>query len=349
MPRALIFSLLLLFTACSDTDLQATIKLQGSTMGTQYHITLVRPNNTNNSELKKQVDDLLVEINQQMSTYIPSSEISQFNQTKQQDWFPVSSDFAHVVSSAQDVSKRTDGAFDITVAPLIDLWGFGAKERLVTPSDLQVVNTLQNTGYQLLEVRLSPPALRKQNSELRIDLSAIAKGFAVDKIAKLLDQKGYIDYLVEIGGEIRNRGFNQKGKPWQIGIETPDHEDWRVNKTLLSSNLAVATSGDYRNFFIKEGVRYSHTINPVAGKPVTNSLASITILHKSTMMADAYATAFMVMGDEKGKAFAKANGLRVNMISRKASGYQNWQNIDELRMPQSLGKCQKRDGCVYFE
>jgi thiamine biosynthesis lipoprotein len=192
---------------------------------------------------------------------------------------------------------------------------------------------LQNTGYQLLEVRSTPPALRKLNNKLRIDLSAIAKGFAVDKIAEFLDQKQVTDYLVEIGGELRNRGFNQKGKPWQIGIETPEKNSSKISQALLTSNVALATSGDYRNYFIKDGVRFSHTINPSTGKPTTHKLASVTVLHKSTMMADAYATALMVLGENKGKDFSKTQNIKVNMIIRNNDyGFSIWKNFDETKL-----------------
>lgn len=334
MTRALIFTILLLFTACSDTDKKSTIKFQGSTMGTQYHIVLVLPNNQhiNTDELKKQVDNLLLEINQQMSTYIPTSEISLFNQYKQKSWFPVSNDFMQVASSAQSVSKQSNGAFDITVAPLIDLWGFGATTQFTAPTDQQIRTAMKNTSYQLLEVRNSPPALRKLNPNLRIDLSAIAKGFAVDKIWEFLNQNNYSDYLVEIGGEVRNRGLNQRGNPWKIGIEAPENNGLRVNQALLTSNIAVATSGDYRNYFIKDGVRFSHTINPKTGKPIMHKLASITVVHKSAMMADVYATALMVLGDKKGKAFANINEIKVNMVIRNQSGFQSWKNFDDAKL-----------------
>ena len=337
---------LVFFTACSKPDSKSVIKFQGSTMGTQYHIVIVPEKNQNDNinestiELQKQVDALLLEINQQMSTYISDSEISKFNRYQQLDWFPVSKDLARVVSSAQAVSKITQGAFDITIAPLIDLWGFGSKVQLATPTDEQIKNALQKSGYQRLEVRNESPALRKRNNALRIDLSAIAKGFAVDTIAEFLNQNQYNDYLVEIGGELRNRGFNPKGKPWKIGIQSPENEAMHIKHRLLTSNLAIATSGDYRNYFIKDGVRYSHTINPVTGKPVAHNLASISVLHESAMMADAYATALMVLGDEKGKAFAKKHQLRVNMVTRGAQNNQHWQNIDDIKIPQSLQKCE---------
>ena len=205
MPEKLnlVFLLLLAFILSACVDKNKQIKISGKTMGTQYHIVVVVPpdeSSANQYMLQKEVDARLTAISQQMSTYDTHSEISQFNKYKKTDWFSVSKDFSRVVSKAQDISKLTNGAFDITVAPLIDLWGFGAKNQLEPPSEQQINKALKNTGYKLLEVRLSPPAIRKQNNRIRIDLSAIAKGFAVDKIADLLDQKSFSDYLVEIGG-----------------------------------------------------------------------------------------------------------------------------------------------------
>jgi len=352
--HALIHFALLFLTACSDQASKAVIKFQGSTMGTRYHIVLVtaKDQHTDIDNIKKQVDALLLEINQQMSTYINDSEISLFNQYKNDDWFSVSNDFALVVANAQKFSKLSQGAFDITVAPLIDLWGFGAKTQLTTPTDQQIHNALKNTGYQLLAVRTSPPALRKLNPNLRIDLSAIAKGYAVDKISGLLSQNHYSNYLVEIGGEVKNHGLNQNNKSWRIGIEIPENDNFHVSKTLLSSNIGIATSGDYRNYFIKDGIRYSHTINPNDGKPIRHKLASVTVLHESTMTADAYATTLMVLGEVEGKKFAEDNKLRVNMTIRNTSDnhkWGNWQTIDDANTQQSDYKCNKEEPCAYLE
>ncbi len=336
MRRALellLFFILASLLGCAEKNNETL--LTGKTMGTQYHISVITSptkNQIDQAALQAEIDTLLDEINQQMSTYLPNSEISQFNQYKKIDWFTVSEDFSYVVSSAQDVSRLTHGAFDITVAPLIGLWGFGVTSQLTPPTQQQISGVLKNIGYQQLDVRLSPPALRKLNKNLSIDLSAIAKGFAVDKITELLSHKNYANFLVEIGGEVRNRGLNQKGKPWKIGIEIPGKNMGRVNKVLSISNMALATSGDYRNFYIKDGIRFSHTINPNTGKPITHKLSSVTVLHESTMLADAYATALMVLGSAKGKTFAKEKALKVNMIIRSNSGNQVWTNFDESKL-----------------
>jgi len=356
---------LLLFVLGACEKKKADFNINGKTMGTQYHITIVGSlagSKFSHTSLQSEIDLLLNKINQQMSTYITDSEISQFNQFTEKQWFPVSSDLAFVVLSSLEVSKQTSGAFDITLAPLIDLWGFGATEQLNFPQNEEIDEALKDVGYTLLEVSLDPAALRKSKPKLRIDLSAIAKGYAVDKVSDFLTLNGYKNYLVEIGGEIRAQGKSASGFPWRIGIEMPDRFDGKVKEHLLVSNISLATSGDYRNYFMNKGIRYSHTLDPRTGKPVTHNLASVTVLHNSAMMADAYATALSVMGEEKGKRFVEdqARKMRVNMITRKKLGFTHWQNIDEIKIPQSSNNCEvdgikmnknskKWGGCIYLD
>lgn len=301
-------------------------------MGTQYHISITLHTDSpkdSKDHLKKQIDHLLVEINQQMSTYINDSEISQFNRYAQIDWFPVSNDFAFVTQAALDISQQTKGAFDITVSPFIDLWGFGSKTQYTPPSKEQLINLMPYVGYRHLKINKTQNSLQKDTEKLRIDLSAIAKGFAVDKISQFLKHKGYKNHLVEIGGEVRATGKNTANKDWQIAIEQPGAGEEKVNRILTLRDKAVATSGDYRNYFIKDNIRYSHTIDPKTGAPVKHNLASVTVLHESTMYADAYATALMVMGEIDGKTFALKHNLKVNMIIRvKNNHYKTWSNFN---------------------
>ncbi len=321
-------------------------------MGTRYHINLVvTPKDKSlpsKARIKDTIDGLLLSLNQQMSTYIADSEISRFNQYKKTDWFPVSRDFALVASAAQGVSQASKGAFDITIAPLIERWGFGAKAQFEIPDAVEIKAIQKNTGFTKLAVRENPPALKKSNKNIQIDLSAIAKGFAVDKIIQALQAMGFSNALVEIGGEIRNIGFNQQGKPWRIGIEAPDHAT-TVSDSLLTSNTSLATSGNYRNFFVKDGVSYSHTISPVTGSPVKHDMRSITVIHDSAMLADAYATAFMVLGSEKTKQFVRQNQIRVSFYYGSDSKLKHWQSIDKTKEKWLGEKCQKVGGCTYYE
>lgn len=322
------FLIVVTLSACSDPD--KIIKINGNTMGTQYHISIVSTLDNNQikpSELQHEIELLLTKVNQQMSTYQADSEISTFNHYNKTDWFGVSKDFAFVVATAQQISIITQGAFDITIAPLINLWGFGTEIPHSTPTNIQIKKLIKHTGYKLLNVRINPPALRKFDKDLHIDLSAIAKGFAVDKISNYLKSRGVNNYLVEIGGEIQSRGKNQKGKRWVVAIANPNPEHSTKNQLLKISNQALATSGNYQNYFIKNGVRYSHTLNPRTGYPIKHKLASVTVVHSSTMMADAFATAIMVMGEIKGEKFAQDKNLKVNLIYKDKGSFKTWQNI----------------------
>ena len=284
-------------------------------MGTTYHITLDAPltlTKSNQLKLSKEIDGLLQVVNLRMSTYKEDSLISRFNQSTQSTWFKVPQNFLNVVKAAHNVSKSTQGAFDITVAPLVNLWGFGKAKKIKTPTPKQLLTIREQVGYQKLEYQENPPAIRKKHSALEIDLSAIAKGFAVDKISDYLLEQHYKNFMVEIGGELRVSGNSPKGGKWRIVIRNPDLNSPNIKqKVLLLSDSAVATSGNYLNYFIKDKVRYSHILDPRTGKPKTQKAMSVTVVHKSAMMADAYATALMVLGQKNGQQLADQIGLEI--------------------------------------
>jgi thiamine biosynthesis lipoprotein len=285
----------------------------GTTMGTSYLVKIARlPPEIPQKQLQAAIDTRLEKINEQMSTYRPMSEISRFNRSSGLDWFEVSTETAQVVHAALFVSAETQGAFDVTVGPLVNLWGFGPDpgDRVV-PRRIEIDAARAKIGRQYLKVRMSPPALRKIHADLQVDLSAIAKGFAVDMIAELLEHDGIASYLVEIGGEIRTRGLKKNGRAWTVGIARPDPDRRMVQEVILLHDHALATSGDYRNLFAQNGKRYSHTIDPKTGWPVAHHLASVTVVADRCMQADAWATAFMVLGPEKGYDLAVARNLAV--------------------------------------
>ncbi len=300
-------------------------------MGTRYHIRIPIESANKDAlrwkQLQRDIDALLLAINKEMSTYIADSSISRFNQSKNTNWFPVSRRFLSVINTAQSVSLATQGAFDITVMPLVNLWGFGTINKTAIPSQQQIKRSLNQIGYQSLQTRQQPAAIRKQKPELSIDLSAIAKGYAVDAIGIWLEKHGVKRYLVEIGGEIRVRGKNKQNQAWRIAIEKPTTLARSVQQGLLLNNIAIATSGDYRNYYEKEGKRYSHTINPKTGYPITHKLASVTVLNKSAMIADVQATAMMVLGEKQGRVYAEKQGLLVYMIIRGEDGFSVWHNL----------------------
>ncbi len=293
--------------------------IRGQTMGTTYMIKYVGKTDAlpKTEKIKKAVEKILKKVNRQMSTYLPYSEISRFNKYKQNDWFEISADLTEVVEKALLVSEKSAGAFDITVGPLVNLWGFGpqAKPEKVPPAE-KIKEVKKYTGCRNLSVRHSPPAIKKDIPGIYCDLSGIAKGFGVDKVAEYLDSRDIEDYLVEIGGEVRTKGKNKDNRCWRLGVAAPDN-GLGIYKTLPLKNAAMATSGDYRNYFEENGIRYSHTINPVTGKPITHKLVSVTVIHDSCTYADAMATAINVLGPEKGYRLAQQEKLAVLLIIKE--------------------------------
>ncbi len=292
-------------------------------MGTLYRIKVSElPPGTTREELTSKIEAELDRINDQMSTYRPESEISRFNRQGTENWFEVSPETAQVVLQALRVSEASGGAFDITVAPLVNLWSFGPQNRDPSvPDDREIRAAMKRVGYRKVQVRTSPPALRKLKGDLQIDLAAIAKGFGVDRIAELFERTGLSGYIVEIGGEIRVRGSKPGGSSWTVGIETPTEDRFGIQEVLSLHTGALATSGDYRNFFKADGKRYSHTIDPRTGRPVAHDLASVTVIADSCMKADAWATALTVLGPEKGLKLAQDRGLAALFLIRSGEGF----------------------------
>jgi thiamine biosynthesis lipoprotein len=268
------------------------------TMGTICHITVSGSiRKAELQTLRGQIDAALLNVNDQMSTWQPDSEISLFNAFHSEVLFPVSPEFSRVIRRALEISSLTDGAFDPTVKPLVDYWGFGSGE---AESSLDAVR--ETVGWQ--KVIVSESGLNKRNDALQLDLSAIAKGYGVDRVAEVIQASGRIDYMVEIGGEVVTSGTNPTGSPWRIGVESPDPEQAfgaSIFQVLELSGHALATSGDYRNFRERDdGSRYSHLIDPRTGHPAKTDIAAVSVLASNCMDADAVATALFVMGSEKG-------------------------------------------------
>ncbi len=298
------------------------VTISSSTMGTTFQVKIVQSEMTLDMDvLEREINARLTEVNRQMSTYQDNSEITQFNRSRTTDWFGVSSDFAYVLHIAREISTWSDGAFDVTIGPLVNLWGFGPNaipDRVPSPDSIDATQTL--VGYEKIRVDLSAPAIKKELPEIYCDLSAIAKGFGVDRIASYLDSLGINRYFIEIGGELRTKGHNHLRQLWRIGIASPAGQG-ELQKALALHNMSMATSGDYHNYFERDGVRYSHTIDPRTGRPITHALASVTVLHKSCAYADGLATAINVMGPEKGFAFAEKRNLAVFMIVRQGDEF----------------------------
>lgn len=317
-----------LFVLAGCDQRGVTVKLAGETMGTVYSVQIVT--NADQAEVESisaRVDSLLIQVNNQMSTYQEDSELSRFNSAPPGAWFPVSAELATLIDQAGVLHDLSEGAFDVTVGPLVNLWGFGPSfapsgvDGRAPPTQQTIKATIERIGQERVRVRHSPPALYK-SSALYLDLSAIAKGYAVDVLADMLGTSGLTSYLVEIGGEIRAHGYNAQGLPWRIGIERPDiHSRGMVLKTINVVNSAVATSGDYRNFFVHDGVRYSHMIDARTGWPVRHELAAVTVLAESAAYADGLATLLYILGPEKGLSVAESQKLAALFVVRQDEGY----------------------------
>ena len=296
---------LLFFIRCADIENQYTIS--GNTMGTTYLVKIITPdNNYEIGSIEKSIDSLLIQLNKQMSTWDPESEISQFNNWNSKVPFAVSNDFLNVVKKSITISKNTGGLFDPTVFDLMSLWGFGPNPRSGFPDMEDVNRVLEHTGIGQIEITDS--VLVKRNKRCKLDLNAIAKGYGVDKTFNLLNQKGFNNIFVEIGGEVKCSGKNIKNKSWSIGIEDPSDDgnyEKKISAIISVPNGAIATSGNYRNIVDLDGEILGHTINPQTGFPIQTDVLSVSVLSNSCMESDAWATALMAMNHQTGFALVE--------------------------------------------
>ena len=277
-------------------------KLEGRTMGTTWHVTVV--GRTTVAGLQEKIDRRLEEVNQSFSTYREDSEINRFGRFARAGVeFPISPDFHRVMTTAARVHALSGGAWDGTVRPLVDVWGFGPSRAVGEPPAPETIEALlADVGFDQVEIR--PGALVKRRASVTLDLSSIAKGYGVDQVGQVIRGEGFRDFLVEIGGEIYGAGSRRDGRPWRVGINRPRAEAApdEIYRVVALRDAAFATSGDYRNYFVRDGVRYSHVLDPRTGRPVTNGVVSVSVLAPDCTLADGLATAVMVMGAEAGLA-----------------------------------------------
>jgi FAD:protein FMN transferase len=307
VKKSIIISLVLLCLIALSvvTRLEREYGFSGNTMGTTYHIQVVARYFYSPSQLKQKVDKRLDDINQSMSTYSRASEITRFNNSAAiEKKIRVSPDFFFVMTVAQGLYRLTQGAWDGTVKPLVDLWGFGndgRKEKI--PEDQEIQKLFQTVGFHRIEV-LKDGHLRKKIPQITVDLGSIVPGYAVDEISELIRKNGIEDFIVEIGGEVYASGLRKDKKPWRVGISTPraDAPFDLIYKAVDLQNKAMSTSGNYRNFFEKNGIRYSHILDPKTGYPIRNGVVSVSVISDTCAFADGLATGLMVMGPEAGIA-----------------------------------------------
>jgi len=317
----------LALAGCSFEPEENVWEISGPVFGTEYHINVVLPDDQPRLEaLAAGIEGELEKVDAAMSTWRADSELSQLNQAEDQsEWMDLSEPLHEVLARAQAISELTDGAFDVTIGPVVNLWGFGPKARPEqVPSDEELARVLAATGHDKLELRERPPAARAEPRQY-IDLSAIAKGYGVDAVARYLDSEGIEAYLVEIGGEVRVNGRKPGGDAWRLAIEEPTSEARQVNRIVALESRAMATSGDYRNYYESEGRRFSHTIDPGTGRPIKHNLASVTVIADDCMSADALATGFNVMGFEQAQALATRENIPAYFIVRTENGFETHQ------------------------
>lgn len=310
-----LFVCLLILAGCQpQKPANVQVVLSGPIMGTQYRITAIVSPELDVEALEESVLAAMQAVNQSMSTYIEGSELSQLNRALAGEVTPLSISLAEVLTQAQSISVLSDGAFDVTLAPAINLWGFGPNGRITQKPSEQTLNDLRaSVGYQNIE--LQEQGLRKKSDSVSIDLSAIAKGYGVDQAANVLQRSGVTDYLVNIGGELKASGRNIDQQVWRVGIEKP-HILGGIQKVVALVNSAIATSGDYRNYYIIDGQHYSHTIDAKTLSPVFHKLALVSVIHESASMADGLATALMAMGEQQALRFANEHDLSAYFIIR---------------------------------
>ena len=320
----LLFTTLLVLGLLPLSTAEAQTRFSGTTMGPiQYRVVIHDPI-PDAAAVEQGIADRLEQVNALMSTYIASSDVSRINQAAANQWVDVHELTLHVIERALGFREATDGAFDITVGPAVNLWSFGPQNPEsphALPSAKEIESVCQYVGYQHIQIRRQPPAVSKRHGQTEIDLSAIAKGFAVDRVASFLVDENIGDFLVEVGGEVIVRGRKPDG-PWKIGVEKPEDTRRTVSAVIELHNQALATSGDYRNFRIIDGQRYSHTIDPATCRPVKNRIASSSVLASDCLTADAMATALMVMGVDKGLSYCRDHQLAASIITRSEDGDQ---------------------------
>ena len=319
-----------LLVGCSERDrpLDSPVRFEGAIFGSFYQVTIADTLTQGQARaLEQGILEVLEAVDVSMSTYIDDSELSVFNQLPVGEWQPLSDELMEVLAIGQAVAEKSDGAFDVTVGGLVNLWSFGAEARpREVPGEADLAARLEVIGFDAVELDRSALQARRTR-EVSVDLGAVAKGHATDRVAALLDREGIDHYLINLGGDLIARGYrdgsdedDDGAEYWRIGIEAPLADRQEARHILPLHDISVATSGDYRNYFEEAGQRFSHTLDPRSGRPITHRLASVTVIHPSNAWADAWATALMVLGEEEGMSLAREQGLIVLMIVREEGG-----------------------------
>ncbi|MBW9402180.1 FAD:protein FMN transferase ApbE [Leclercia sp. EC_58] len=311
----------------AKSETAAATVLEGKTMGTFWRVSAIDLSAARAEELRGKIQAQLDGDDQLMSTYKNDSALMRFNQSKSTSPWPVSEAMADIVTESLRVGYKTNGAMDITVGPLVNLWGFGPnKQPVKTPDQTQIDDARAQTGLQHLTVinQSGKQYLEKDIPDLFVDLSTVGEGYAADHLARLMAEEGIPRYLVSVGGALVSRGMNASDKPWRVAIQKPTDEQNAVQAIVDINGHGISTSGSYRNYYELDGKRISHVIDPQTGRPITHNLVSVTVIAPTALEADAWDTGLMVLGTEKAKEVVRQQGLAVYMITREGEGFKTW-------------------------
>lgn len=322
---ALALSLALLLSGCSENDrpLDSPVRLEGAIFGSFYQVTIADSLTQGQArELEEGLREVLEQVDASMSIYREDAELIAFNQSPVGEWQPLSNELIEVLAISQSVAESSNGAFDVTIGGLVNLWSFGSEARpKEVPDDETLQARLAEVGPDSIEIDENAMQARRLR-DVFINLGGVAKGHATDRVAAYLDAEGIEHYLVNLGGDLIARGYRDgDGEPWRIGIEAPLDDRQEATHTVPLHDMSVATSGDYRNYFEENGKRFSHTIDPRTGRPIEHRVASVTVAHPSNAWADAWATAMNVLGDEEGLVLAREQNLKVLLLVREGEGW----------------------------
>lgn len=323
--------LFLLLVGCDNQEktVSRNLVLEGKTMGTYWRVSLVGVDRSQEAGLRDKIQAQLDADDRLMSTWENDSALSRFNQFNSSAPYPVSEAMSDIITMALRIGKKTEGAMDITVGPLVNLWGFGphkAPEKI--PDEAEITATKALTGLNHLQVinATGKQWLQKDFPGLSIDLSTIGEGYAADHLARLMEQNGISRYLVSVGGTIVTRGMNSEGNAWRVAIQKPTDRESVIQALVDINGHAISTSGSYLNYYEVDGKRISHIINPQTGRPIEHNLVSVSVIATTAMEADAWDTGLMVLGTEKAKQVAQKEGLAVYLITMGEQGFETWKS-----------------------
>lgn len=320
----LLSTALMLLAACNDASTRPQTDIEGKTMGTFYSVKVSGTLTESKQQLQQEIDTLLEQANDDISTYRPDSVLSRFNQNPSADPQPIPRGMADIILTAQRIGRDTGGAMDITVGPLVNLWGFGPDKRVVkVPSQQQIDAARSQIGLQYLKLLSDSRGewLQKDLPGMYVDLSTLGEGYGVDQLVRLMARKGITNYLVSVGGAVSSRGVNGQNQPWRVAIQKPTDRENAVQALVDLQGYGISTAGSYRNYFEQDGQRYSHVIDPVTGRPITHKLVSVTVIAPTALEADGWDTGLMVLGTEKALKLAEEKGLAVYLITKTDDGF----------------------------